>query len=421
MDQYSSSKPSDAFSTSVLPARRRTSGEASVAEYQRLAQHVLPKPIWDFIAGGSFDEVTLRANRRVLRQIGLRQRVMPETGTPSGATEIFGRTWSLPVAIGPTGFMGTVYPNAEIAAARSASAANVPFCLSTLSVCPLEEVAAASTNPIWMQIYFLKDREMTRALIERAKAAGADVLVLGMDLHSEGRRNRDLVNGLTVPPRLSFRNVLAFLKREPWALRMLRARHLSLGNLTPFVKGRKDLFAMVEWISNNLDPQISARDVEWARKIWPGKLVVKGILEEDDAAIAVQRGADGLLISNHGGRQLDGVRSPFEVLPRIRDAVGAGPVLFADSGVRTGLDVIKGLALGARACFIGRAFLYGLAVAGEKGVADVLTILAEELACGMALTGHSATAAIGPEALAGPPTVQSSQILRNPIGSPPVR
>ncbi len=360
---------------------------ANIEDLRAIAGRRVPRTFFEYVEAGSYDELTLRANRAHLDALELRQRVMTDVSSRIRATTIVGEPASLPVALAPAGLTGAVYPNGEIHAARGAEAFGVPFCLSTMSVCSIEDVADAVATPFWFQLYLMRDRGFSRSLIERARAARCPVLVLTMDLHVEGQRTADVHNGLGIPPRLTLANVLNVAMHPRWALGMLRSKEYTFGNLKDAIRNSGNLGALSEWVKHQFDPSFDRHDVEWVRKLWPGKLIVKGILDPQDAEIAADAGADAILVSNHGGRQLDGAPSTVEAFPAVRDAVGDRVELLFDSGIRSGIDLLKALGLGARACFIGRAYLYGLGARGEAGVRKALGLLAEQLDTGMALTG----------------------------------
>jgi L-lactate dehydrogenase (cytochrome) len=294
---------------------------------------------------------------------------------------------------------GILHANGEILAARAAQAFGVPFTLSTLSICSIETVRAAVDKPFWFQFYVMRDRGFAASLVERAKAAQCPALMLTVDLQILGQRHRDLKNGLTVPPKLTFRNAFDIASKPRWALAMLRTPHRSFGNVVDALPGTKDLTTLSQWIASQFDPTLSWRDVEWVRGLWPGKLIIKGVLDPDDARHAADAGADAIVVSNHGGRQLDGAPSAISVLPRIVDAVGDRTEVLLDSGVRSGQDVLKALALGARGTMIGKAFLYGLGAMGQAGVTSALELIRRELDVSMALTGTCDVRAVGPQVL----------------------
>jgi L-lactate dehydrogenase (cytochrome) len=378
---------------------------ATIEDLRRIAKRRVPRTFFEYVEAGSYDELTRRANRADLDALLLRQRVMVDVSSRSQGTTIVGEPTSMPVALAPAGLTGAVYPNGEIHAARAAHKFGVPFCLSTMSVCSIEDVAGAVQKPFWFQLYLMRDRGFSRSLIERAKAARCPALVLTMDLHVEGQRTPDVHNGLGIPPRLTVANVIDIALHPRWAFGMLRGKEFTFGNLKDAIKNSGNLGAMSEWVKHQFDPSFDVHDVEWVRKLWPGKLIVKGILDPQDARDAAEAGADAVLVSNHGGRQLDGAPSTAAAFPAVREAVGDRTELLFDSGIRSGLDVLKALGLGARACFVGRAYLYGLGAGGEAGVARALTIMSEELDAGMALTGQTDVKAVPPDVIVNPNAV----------------
>ncbi|MBZ6075621.1 alpha-hydroxy acid oxidase [Microvirga puerhi] len=360
---------------------------ANIEDLREIAKRRMPRTFFEYVEAGSYDELTLRANREALDALELRQRVMVDVSARIQETTIVGEPVSLPVALAPAGLTGAVYPNGEIHAARAAQSSGVPFCLSTMSVCSIEDVAAATGKPFWFQLYLMKDRGFSQSLIERAHAAQCPTLILTMDLHVEGQRTADVHNGLGIPPRMTLSNVMDIAMHPRWAFGMLGSKEYTFGNLKDAIKHSGNLGILSEWVKQQFDPSFDRHDVEWVRKLWPGKLIIKGILDPKDAEIAVAAGADAVLVSNHGGRQLDGAPSTVEAFPAVRDAVGDRAEILFDSGIRSGLDVLKALALGAQACLIGRAYLYGLGAGGEAGVSKALSLISEELDAGMALTG----------------------------------
>jgi L-lactate dehydrogenase (cytochrome) len=358
---------------------------ACIADLQRLARRKVPRVFQDYVEAGSYDELTLRANRADLDALLFRQRVTLDVSGRELSKPILGRPAALPLGLAPTGLIGAVHVNGEIHAARAAENFGVPFCLSTMSICSIEDVAAATDKPFWFQLYLMKDRGFTQSLLDRAKDARCEALVLTMDLHVEGRRNADIHNGLNIPPRLTFSNAMDIILSPAWAFGMLGSKHYTFGNLKGHVKA-SDLSSLTEWVQDQFDPHFTDRDVEWVRSRWPGKLIVKGILDPNDAKAVAASGADAIVVSNHGGRQLDGTLSSAAAFPAVKQAVDDVEVWF-DSGIRSGLDVLKAMALGADACLIGRAFVFGLGAAGEAGVAKALEIIWDELDAAMALTG----------------------------------
>jgi len=370
----------------------------SVADLRQLAQRRLPRALFDYIDRGSYDENTWRRNRDDLRAIALRQRVMVDVSNLDTSTTVLGDRWAFPLALAPTGLMGLFYREGELLAARAAQAAGVPFCLSTMSICPLEDVRAAFSGDLWFQLYVMRDRGFTEALIARAQAAGCRALVVTLDLPLQALRRRDPKNGLAVPPRLTWASAGDFLARPSWVLGVLRSRHRTFGNLATFFP-KKGTQALSEWMGSQLG-SLTPQDLAWVRDRWRGKLILKGILDADDARLAVTTGADAVVVSNHGGRQLDGATSTITALPRVVDAVAGRCEVLMDGGITSGQDVLKALASGARGCLTGKAFLYGLSARGEAGVALALDIMRQEFEISMALTGSRRTADVGPGNLA---------------------
>jgi len=351
------------------------------------AKRRLPQGIFDFVEGGSYDEVTLQANLRDLAEIKLRQRVMVDASRRTQRTDFLGQPAAMPVALGPAGFAGLLQPWGEVLAAKAAEEFGVPYCLSTFSICSMEDVAAAVTNPFMFQLYMFKDRGVNASLLERARKAGCTTLVLTMDVHIQGRRNRDLDNGLTVPLKVRPKLAYHMTKRPGWLWRWFTSPRRTLGTLAEYAPGSSELANVSDWVASNYKGAFDLSDLEWVRENWPGQLVFKGVMDAEDARMARDIGADAILVSNHGGRQLDSAPSTAKAFPAIRDAVGDDVALYFDGGIRTGLDVLKALGLGAQGCFVGRAYLYGLAAYGQPGVRTALQLLSEELDVGMALTG----------------------------------
>lgn len=350
------------------------------------ARRRLPSAIFDFLEGGANDEVTLKRNYADFEALGLRQRVFDHVASRNLSTTLFGERAAMPVALAPIGMGGVFHPRAEIHAARAAAAFGVPYCLSTLASCPMEEVAAAVKTPFLFQLFVFKDRAINSALLQRAERLDCPALMVTLDTAVQGRRNRDLDNGLVVPLKLRPIHILDMMRRPLWLLNWL-FRKPTLGNLAPYSPKGSDLATVSAWADTQFKGAVTAADLEWVRHIWPRKLVVKGILDPEDAKLAVKLGADAIVISNHGGRQLDGASSTIKMLPAIREAVGDDVELILDSGVRSGSDVLKALGLGANGCLIGRAFVYGLAAHGQAGVAASLELIAQELDEAMTLTG----------------------------------
>jgi L-lactate dehydrogenase (cytochrome) len=359
-----------------------------IEDLRKLHRKRVPKMFYDYVDSGSWEEITYRANERAFQDIKLRQRVAVNLEGRSLATTMAGETVAMPVALAPTGLTGMQYPDGEIHAARAAERFGVPFTLSTMSICSIEEVAAHTTRPFWFQLYVMRDRDFIARLIDRARAAGCTVLVVTLDLQILGQRHKDLKNGLTTPPRLTPATLLDMAMRPRWCLGMLRARRRDFGNVIGHARGAGNMKSLAEWSASQLDPTLSWDDIAWIRKRWGGKLVLKGIMEVADARLAAGSGADALVVSNHGGRQLDGAPSTIEVLPAIVDAVGERIEVWVDGGIRSGQDVLKAVALGAHGTMIGRAFLYGLGAMGEAGVTRCLEIIARELDLSMAFCGR---------------------------------
>ena len=367
---------------------------ANVSDYRALARRRLPHFLFEYLDGGSFTELTLRRNVEDLQAVALRQRVLCDVSAIDLRTDLFGREWAMPVGLGPVGLAGLYARRGEVQAARAAAAANVPFALSTVGACSLREVAACGHVP-WYQLYFVKDRGFVADMIATAKEVGCGALVLTVDLAVPGCRYRDAraAGG-------GLRRMLELAARPGWLWDVgVRGRPHSLGNLEPIVGRRAPLSDFQSWISANFDPSVAWKDVEWVRREWSGPLIVKGIMEPEDAHAAVESGADALVISNHGGRQLDGVVSTARALPRVTEAVAGRVRVLADGGVRSGLDAVRMLALGADFVLLGRAWAYSLSAAGEAGVAHVLKLIEAEMRIAMALTGSTDVRSIGPDLL----------------------
>ena len=359
---------------------------ASIEDLRRRAHRRVPKPFMDYLEAGSFSEITLRENRRDLDALRFRERVMFDVSNRKLETTMLGEKVAMPVAIGPTGMCGAVWSNGEILSCRAAHEFGIPFSLSTNALLSIEDVRSAVSKPFWFQLYLEKDRGFSKELIDRARAAGCPVLILTMDLHVEGTRYVDSHNGLGMPPKLTPANVWSIISHPSWALAMLHSKRWSFGNYADKVKSG-NVKEMAELVRSQLDSSFDLKTLEWVRSLWPGKLIVKGILDVEDAKMAADAGADAILVTNHGGRQLDSAPSTASALPAIVNALGDRTEVYVDSGVRSGLDVLKFLGLGARACFIGRAYLYGLGAYGQAGVTKALEIIRGELDIAMALTG----------------------------------
>lgn len=372
----------------------------SVADYRELARRRLPRMFFEYIDGGSYAEQTLRRNVSDLEAIALRQRVLRDMSKLETKVQALGQSFAMPVGLAPVGMAGMYGRRGEVQAARAAAAAGVPACLSTMSICSVEEVAACGTPP-WFQLYMLKDRGYMRELLARARDAGCPVLVFTVDLPVAGARYRDVRTGFTGSQEgLSLRQMWDGLSHPRWMWDVwARGRPHTFGSVAGAVERRGEIKDMLTWIGKNFDRSVTWADLEWVRQTWDGPIVIKGVLDPEDAREAARAGAQGLVVSNHGGRQLDGVRSSISALPRIADAVGGDLEIFMDSGIRSGLDVLKALALGARACFVGRAWAYALAAGGQAGVAGMLAQLRAELAVAMILTGCRSVSEAGPQLL----------------------
>jgi L-lactate dehydrogenase (cytochrome) len=359
---------------------------ASIEDLRRHAHRRVPRPFIDYVEAGSFAEITLRENRSDLDAIRFRERVMVDVSNRKLETTMLGERVAIPVALGPVGMCGAVWSNGEILSCRAAHDFGVPFALSTNALLSIDDVAAGVDQPFWFQLYLEKDRGFSEHLIDRAKAAGCPVLILTMDLHVECIRYVDAHNGLGAPPKLTPANIWSIMSHPGWALAMLHSKRWSFGNYAGKVKSG-NVKEMAELVRSQLDSSFDVKTLKWVRSLWPGKLIVKGLLDVEDAKMAVDSGADAILVSNHGGRQLDSAPSTASVLSQIVDAVGDRTEVYVDSGVRSGLDVLKFLGLGARGCFIGRSYIYGLGAYQQAGVTKALEILGEELSIAMALVG----------------------------------
>jgi len=359
----------------------------NIEDLRQIAERRVARAIFDYVSRGSYDEVTLRANRDDVEALKLRQRVAIDVDNRSTRTTLVGQEVSMPVGIAPVGLTGLNWADGEILGARAAAKFGVPFTLSTMSICSIEDVAGAVQKPFWFQLYVFRDRGFAASLIERAKAAKCSALVLTLDLQIQGQRHMDIKNGLTVPPQLKLANLVDMLCKPSWVFNVMQSRRRSFGNLEGQIKGADNLLTLSQWIAGQFDPTLSWKDIEWVKKLWGGKLILKGILDADDAKIAASTGADAIVVSNHGGRQLDGTVSSIRALPEVADAVGDRLEVFFDGGVRSGQDVLKALALGARGVFIGKAFAWALGAMGEEGVTLALDIIRKELDVSMALCG----------------------------------
>jgi L-lactate dehydrogenase (cytochrome) len=361
----------------------------TIEDLRQLAQRRVPRMFYDYADSGSWTESTYRANSSDFQKIKLRQRVAVNMENRSTAARMVGVEARMPVAIAPTGLTGMQHADGEILAARAAEAFGIPFTLSTMSICSIEDIAAHTKAPFWFQLYVMRDRDFIERLIDRAKAAHCGALVLTLDLQILGQRHKDLKNGLSAPPKLTVPNILNMMTKPRWCLGMLGTRRHQFGNIVGHVKGVENMGSLSEWTAKQFDPRLNWGDVEWIKKRWGGKLIVKGIQDVEDAKLAASSGADALIVSNHGGRQLDGAQSSIEALPAVVAEVGSKIEVHMDGGIRSGQDVLKAWALGARGTYIGRAFLYGLGAMGQEGVAKALEIIHKELDLTMAFCGHT--------------------------------
>ncbi|HEU4644051.1 MAG TPA: alpha-hydroxy acid oxidase [Burkholderiales bacterium] len=359
----------------------------NIADLRRMAQKRVAKAVFDYVDRGSYDEQTMRANRADLEALHFRQRVAIDVDQRSTRSTMAGQAVSMPVAIAPVGLTGLNWADGEILGARAAENFGIPFTLSTMSICSIEDVAGEVAQPFWYQLYVFRDRGFAASLIERAKAVKCSALVMTLDLQIQGQRHMDLKNGLTVPPRLTPGTVLDVMTKPGWVMNVLTGRRKSFGNLEGRIPAANTLTTLGQWIAGQFDPTLSWKDVEWVKNLWGGKLILKGILDPEDAKIAAATGADAIVVSNHGGRQLDGTVSSIRALPEVVQAVGGRTEVWFDGGILSGQDVLRALALGAQGTMIGKAFAYGLGAMGEAGVTKTLEILHQELDVTMALCG----------------------------------
>jgi L-lactate dehydrogenase (cytochrome) len=360
---------------------------SSVFDLEQMARRRLPQLVFDYIHGGAEQQLTLQRNVDDLRALALRQHTMRDVSNRNTSVTMAGEPAKIPLAIGPTGLAGLAWANGECESVKAAEQFGVPYCLSTMSICSIEDVAQAASRPFWFQLYLMKQRKVSASLIRRAHAAGCSALVLTLDLHVQGKRWADAKNGLSVPPKLTPRSVVDMLTHMRWLTSMLKSRRRTFGNLEGEIEQAKNMTALSEWIEAQFDPSFDLDTVKWVRKSWDRKLILKGIMHVDDARMALDVGADAIIVSNHGGRQLDSAPSSIAVLPEIAAAVGGRIEVFYDGGIYTGADIVKALGRGAHACLSGRACLYGLAASGKQGVLCALSLLESELNDCMALTG----------------------------------
>jgi L-lactate dehydrogenase (cytochrome) len=358
-----------------------------IEDLRQRAQRKVPHAFFDYAEAGSYAQETLHANRADLERIKLRQRVLVDVSARDLSSTIIGQKVSLPFALAPIGLLGMQHGDGEILSCRAAHAAGIPFTLSTMSICAIEDVASAVDQPFWFQLYVMRDRGYIRELIQRAAAAKCSALMLTVDLQVLGQRHADIKNGMTVPPQIKLKNIIDIASKPAWAFGVLKGKRKIFGNLAGYVKDTTGINSLSQWIAGQFDPALNWKDVDWVRSQWPGKLILKGILDADDAKIAAKTGASALVVSNHGGRQLDGAPSSIAMLPRIVDAVGSDIEVMFDGGIRSGQDLMRALALGARSCLIGRSYVYGLGAGGEAGVAKAIDIIRKELDVTMALCG----------------------------------
>jgi len=359
----------------------------NIEDLRVLAERRVPRMFYDYADSGSWTESTYRANSADFAEMKFRQRVAVNMENRTLATTMSGQSVSMPVALAPTGLTGMQHADGEILAAKAAEKFGVPFTLSTMSICSIEDVAANTSKPFWFQVYVMKDRDFIKRLIDRAKAANCSALVLTLDLQILGQRHKDLKNGLSAPPKMTIANILNMMSKPRWCLGMMNTPRRSFGNIVGHASSVSDMSSLSAWTLQQFDLTLSWKDVEWIKQCWGGKLILKGIMDEEDARLAVESGADALIVSNHGGRQLDGAPSSIRALPAIVAAVGDKIEVQMDGGIRTGQDVIKAIALGAKGVYIGRPFLYGLGAMGEAGVTRCLDIIRNELDLTMAFCG----------------------------------
>lgn len=360
-----------------------------IEDFRRLAQRRVPRMFYDYADSGSWTEDTYRANESDFSRLKFRQRVAVDIETRNLRTTMAGHDVAMPVALAPTGLTGMQHADGEILAARAAEWFGVPFTLSTMSICSLEDIAAHTTQPFWFQLYVMRDRDFIKRLIDRAKAAGCSALVLTLDLQVLGQRHKDIRNGLSTPPRPTLKNLINLATKPRWCLNMLKTQRRTFGNIVGHAKGVGDLSSLSSWTAEQFDPTLCWEDIEWIKKHWDGTLILKGIMDPADVPLAIDSGADALIVSNHGGRQLDGAPSSIAALPAIAHAAGKKIEVWMDGGIRSGQDILRARALGAQGTMIGRAFLYALGAMGEPGVRRCLQMLANELDISMAFCGRT--------------------------------
>lgn len=371
-----------------------------IEDLRQLHKRNVPKAFFDYADRGSYSEQTLRANHDDLQQIKLRQRILVDVSKRNLSTTILGEPSTMPLILAPVGLLGMQHGDGEILACRAAQAAGIPFTQSTMSICSIEDIAASVDKPFWFQLYVMRDRGFIKSLIERAIAAKCSALVLTVDLQVIGQRHQDIKNGMTVPPEWALSKLFDFATKPAWVAGVMRGKRRTFGNIAGHVKNADDLNRLAEWTASQFDTSLSWKDLDWIRSIWPGKLILKGILDSEDAEEACKVGAQAIVVSNHGGRQLDGAPSSIEVLPEIVDTVGSKIEVMFDGGIRSGQDVMRALALGAKSCMIGRAYAYGLGAGGQAGVAKAIELIAKELTTTMGLCGVNTIAEIDDHVIA---------------------
>jgi L-lactate dehydrogenase (cytochrome) len=374
----------------------------TIEDLRRMHVRRAPRMFYDYADSGSWTESTYRANESDFQTIKLRQRVAVNIDNRSVATTMIGRKVAMPVALAPVGMTGMQHADGEILAAKAAEKFGIPFTLSTMSICSIEDVAENTTAPFWFQLYVMRDRDFSGRLIDRAKAAGCDALVVTLDLQVLGQRHKDLKNGLSAPPKLTIPNIINMMTKPSWCMDMLRTKRRDFRNIVGHVKGVENMASLSAWTAQQFDPTLNWDDLRWIKDRWGGKIILKGILDVEDAEIAAKSGADAIIVSNHGGRQLDGAPSSIAALPAIVDAVGSKTEVWLDSGIRSGQDVLKAVALGAKGTMIGRAFIYGLGAMGEAGVTKALEIINKELDTTMGFCGKTNIHDVGADILLDP-------------------
>ena len=371
---------------------------ASIDDLRQAARRQLPRAIFEFIDGGAQDEVTLRANRADFHRLALMPQALTDVSKRDQSVTVLGQRYDSPLILAPTGLPGVVWPNGAMEAAVAADRAGVGFCLSTMSTSSIEDISRGSTRPVWFQLYVMRDRELGKSMMQRAKAAGCSVLVITVDLQMQGQRDRDVRNGLTIPPQFRMSNAIDFALHPGWVWRFLTGPKVTLANFVGTGKG-DDMFTIAGFVNSQFDQSVTWKDIDWVRSVWDGPLALKGILNPEDAKLAAGHGVNALIVSNHGGRQLDGVPSAIAALPDVVDAVEGRVEVILDGGVRRGNDVLKAMALGAKACMIGRPFLYGLAANGGAGVRRALEIFRNEIDVNLALLGRAGVSELDRTAL----------------------